>query len=279
MSCSTGGRTVKAEEALCRVQTEGWCIIDDVIPPDELATVSESSSVSLGGNTRLGGLISYDQSIAPYLVDERLKAIACGVLGPNYRIARNDAFVAKPGDAGTNWHADWPFSGDDSYSVAVPYGDLAMAVTTVWMLTDDAVGAVANVISSGSHRTHDNPAVSPGYSADTEISSQMLASVSAGSVLAFDSRLWHRTTANEGVERRLWLDIQYVAWWLDVSSMIPGLADYEARAEDLGYRPVGLRPLVDEPFRNLPDMVKPLFDHLRVDQEVIPWQSGEAQTL
>ena len=90
-------------------------------------------------------------------------------------------------------------------------------------------------------------------------------------MLAFDSRLWHRTTTNTGGERRFWLDIQYVPWWLDVTSMIPGLADYESRAEGLGYRPAEIRPLDEAAFAALSDTVKPLFDHLRLDQGVIAW--------
>ena len=210
------------------MRTEGWCVIDGVIPRPELAAVRDSVSATLAGRTELRGVIACDRSFAPYLVDERLTAIAMGMFGPESRIARTDAFAVEPGAAGTGWHADWPFSGDDSYRVAVPYGDLAMAVTTLWMLTDAPADAGATLIASGSHRTHDNPAVAHGYAADAEIASQMLPEVPAGSVLAFDSRLWHRTTANTGGERRFWLDIQYVPWWLDVTSMIPragGLRD------------------------------------------------------
>ena len=271
MRDTAGAHTVGAEEALRRVRTEGWCVIDDAIPHQELAAVRDSISASLAGRSELRGVIACDRSFASYLVDERLTAVTTGMFGPESRIARTDAFAAEPGAAGSGWHADWPFSGDDSYRVAVPYGDLAMAVNTLWMLTDAPADAGATLIASGSHRTHDNPAVAPGYAADAEIASQMLPEVPAGSVLAFDSRLWHRTTTNAGGERRLWLDIQYVPWWLDVTSMIPGLADYETRAEGLGYRPVEIRPLDEAAFGALPDAVKPLFDHLRLDQGVIAW--------
>ena len=54
--------------------------------------------------------------------------------------------------------------------------------------------------------------------------------------------------------------------------MLPGLADYEARAEGLGYRPADLRPLDDAAFAALPGAVQPLFDHLRLGQEVIAWR-------
>ena len=271
MNAAGNAYTVSADEALRRVQVEGWCVIDGVIPQDELGAVRDSVSATLAGRDELRGVIACDRSCAPYLVDERVTAIAEGVFGPASRIARTDAFAAGPGGAGTGWHADWPFAGGDSYRVAVPYGDLTMAVTTIWTLTDAPAEAGATLIVSGSHRTHDNPAVAPGYAADAEVASQMLPEVPAGSVLAFDSRLWHRTTANAGAERRLWLDIQFVPWWLDVTSMIPGLADYETRAEGLGYRPVEIRPLDEAAFAALPDAVQPLFDHLRLDQGVIAW--------
>ena len=174
MSGAEVAHAVGAEEALRRVRTEGWCVIDGVIPQHELAAVRDSVSATLGGRSALRGVIACDRSFAPYLVDERLTAIAEGMFGPESRIARTDAFAAEPGAAGSGWHADWPFSGDDSYRVAVPYGDLAMALTTLWRLTDAPADAGATVIASGSHRTHDNPAVAPGYATDAEIASQML---------------------------------------------------------------------------------------------------------
>lgn len=285
MSALRAAPAVGAEEALRRVRTEGWCVIDGVIPPDDLPAVRAGVTASLDGGAELRGVIARDRSFAPYLVDERLVAIARGVFGPDFRIARTDACAAgrgytgtdyaDTGWAGTGWHADWPFAGGDSYRVAVPYGDLTMAVTTIWTLSDDPEAPGAALIVSGSHRTHDNPAVAPGYDPAAAVASQMLPAVPAGSVLAFDSRLWHRHVpvagAGAGEEPRLWLEVQYVPWWLDVTSMIPGLADYETRAEGLGYRPVDLRPLDDAAFAALPDAVKPLFDHLRLDQEVIAW--------
>lgn len=273
MSAFRAAPAVGAEEALRRVRTEGWCVIDGVIPPDDLPAVRAGVTSALDGGAELRGVIARDRSFAPYLVDERLVAIARGVFGPEFRIARTDAGAAGRGYAGTGWRADWPFAGGDGYRVAVPYGDLTMAVTTIWTLSDDPAAPGATLIVSGSHRTHDNPAVAPGYDPAAAVASQMLPAVPAGSVLAFDSRLWHRHApgAGAGEEPRLWLDVQYVPWWLDVTSMIPGLADYETRAEGLGYRPVDLRPLDDAAFAALPDAVKPLFDHLRLDQEVIAW--------
>lgn len=276
MSARRAAPAVGAEEALRRVRTEGWCVIDGVIPPDDLPAVRAGVTAALDGGAELRGVIARDRSFAPYLVDERLVAIARGVLGPAFRIARTDACAAGRGSvsrdwAGTGWQADWPFAGGDSYRVAVPYGDLTMAVTTIWTLACDPAAPGATLIVSGSHRTHDNPAVAPGYDPAAAVASQMLPAVPAGSVLAFDSRLWHRRVPGAGEEPRLWLDVQYVPWWLDVTSMIPGLADYETRAEGLGYRPVDLRPLDDAAFAALPAAVQPLFDHLRLDQEVIAW--------
>ena len=290
MSAAGPAHTVSAEEALRRVRTEGWCVIDGVIPPADLAAVRAGVTAALDGRSELRGVIARDRSFAPYLIDERLAAIAAGVLGPEWRIARTDARAAAPNladpdPAGTGWHADWPFANarrgaGAGRRVAVPYGDLAMAVTTLWPLTGAPDAPGATLIVSGSHRTHDNPAAAAGYAAEARIASQMLPAVPAGSVLAFDSRLWHRHLPEPaapgpgpaGGEPRLWLDVQYAPWWLDLTSMLPGLADYEARAEGLGYRPADLRPLDDAAFAALPGAVQPLFDHLRLGQEVIAWR-------
>lgn len=286
MSAAGPARAVSPAEALRRVRTEGWCVIDGVIPPDDLPAVRAGVTAALDGRSELCGVIARDRSFAPYLLDERLAAIAEGVFGPAWRIARTDACAAgsgaagrgtaapDPEPAGAGWHADWPFSGAQRGAggdrrVAVPYGDLAMAVTTLWTLTGAPDAPGATLIVSGSHRTHDNPAVAPGYAADAPVASQMLPAVPAGSVLAFDSRLWHRHLPAD--KPFLWLDVQYAPWWLDLTGMMPGLADYEARAEGLGYRPAELRPLDDAAFCALPDAVQPLFDHLRLGQEVIAW--------
>ncbi len=284
MSIPEEFHTISSEEALRRVQTEGWCVIDGVIPQNSVNEVKDNLIAVLAGRSSVSGVITEDQSFVPFLLDERLSAISEGLFGDGYRIARTDVISAGSDYIGTGWHADWPFSGEGSYQVAAPYGDLSMALSTTWMLTDPSVATEGTLIVSGSHRTDGNPAGSgdadgDGYGVGDRVASQMLPEVPAGSVLAFDSRLWHRhTSANEvisagvdNVGQRLWLDIQYVPWWLDVSSMIPGLADYETRAEGLGYRPVELGLLDDAVFMDLPDSVKVLFDHLRIGQEVIPW--------
>ena len=151
----------------------------------------------------IGGLITKTQAFAPYVVDERMLGVAHARLGMPVRISMTHGIVTAPGYGCANV----PFSQRQDQNVVHPYPiDAPMHITTLWMLTHAPADAGATLIASGSHRTHDNPAVAQVCAADAEIASQ---------------------------------------WWLDVTSMIPGLADYETRAEGHGYRPAEIRPLHD----------------------------------
>ena len=69
--------TPTLEEQLLRLRLDGWCVVDSVIPAEDVASVRESvaaatlrhqrpdAPANIGHRT---GLINYDQSFAPYLV-------------------------------------------------------------------------------------------------------------------------------------------------------------------------------------------------------------------
>ena len=114
MSIPEEFHAISAEEALRRVQTEGWCVIDGVIPQNSVTEVKDSLIAVLAGRSSVSGVITEDQSFVPFLLDERLSAISEGLLGDGYRIARTDVISAGSDYIGTGWHAAWPFSGEGS---------------------------------------------------------------------------------------------------------------------------------------------------------------------
>ena len=140
------------------------------------------------------------------------------------------------------WHADWPYNQTNAAHIPAPYADTCSKLSSLWMLTEFNEETGGTLLLPGSHRVKTNPSGGDLFDREVPHPSELQICAPAGSVMLFDSRLWHRhTSANEvmsagvdNVGQRLWLDIQYVPWWLDVSSMIPGLADYETRAEGLG---------------------------------------------
>ena len=62
------------EDLVKRISIEGWCVVDGVIPPDEVVKVRDSLIATAEGRPErpgpmaaiaLRGLIAYDQAIAP----------------------------------------------------------------------------------------------------------------------------------------------------------------------------------------------------------------------
>ncbi len=70
------------DEQLMRLQLDGWCVLENVIPANEvslvhdsiLATTAQQRNPNAPQNIgHVLGVINYDQSVAPYLADQRLR--------------------------------------------------------------------------------------------------------------------------------------------------------------------------------------------------------------
>ena len=96
------------EQMRQRMYVDGWCVIEDVIPPGEIDAVHDSvlRTVDTYKHTRknapanigaVSGMIVYDQSFAPYLAEPRLLRLAASLLGSDLRISFNSSIVNYPG--------------------------------------------------------------------------------------------------------------------------------------------------------------------------------------
>ena len=151
-----------------RMYVDGWCLIEDVIPPAEIGAVHDSvlRTVDTYKHTRknapanigaVSGMIVYDQSFAPYLAEPRLLGLAESLLGTDLRISFNSSIVNYPGNERSRWHADWPFNQQNAGHIRAPYPDAVCHLTTLWMLTEFTAENGGTLIVSGSHRSNDNP--------------------------------------------------------------------------------------------------------------------------
>ena len=84
------------EEMLVCLRIDGWCVVPDVIPQDQIAPIRknvEETTYAHGIKTRADGvaackgLLAFDQSFAPCLADERILGIAAALFGPHVRIS------------------------------------------------------------------------------------------------------------------------------------------------------------------------------------------------
>lgn len=257
-----------------RMYVDGWCLIEDVIPPAEVDAVRDSvlRTVDTYRHTRkdapenigaVSGMISYDQSFAPYLTEPRLLGLAESLLGPDLRISYNSSIVNYPGNERTKWHADWPFNQHNASHIRAPYPDAVFHLTTLWMLSDFTDESGGTLIVSGSHRSNDNPTGGSVVPLFEPYPAEVCVTGRAGSVAVCDSRLWHSAGANESDKPRVGLAVRYAPWWLNLEVLRPNSGDRQ-RVFDAN---PGLTtanevpPVPRDVFERLPADVQLLFQH------------------
>ena len=158
------------------------------------------------------GLIAYDQSLAPYLTSSKVLGVVEAVFGSNVRASMTTALVTKPGQERGGWHSDWPFGQMQARHLPAPYPDVTAHLTTIWMLTPFTLEGGGTLLVPGSHRASNNPSDDNMGVADMDAyPTEVQATGSAGSVLIFDSRLWHSTAANDSGETRVAVVVRWGA--------------------------------------------------------------------
>ena len=193
------------EDHLLRLKLDGWCVLDNIIPTDDVTAIRESIIATTAKYRNpdapahighVSGIINYDQSIAPYLADERLMALLKAVLGLHVRISMTTGTINEPGNARGDWHADWPFNQRNAGAFPAPYPNIVAHITTIWMLASFTAASGGTLVVSGSHRMDNNPTGNNGVDPAAPYPTEINATGEAGSVLVMDSRLWHATAPN-----------------------------------------------------------------------------------
>ena len=258
----------------------GHCVIDAVIPPSEVGAVEAAvlAATSAARNPtapeaigHVPGLITHDQTLAPYLADERVMALVTAVLGPYTRISFTTGQTNYAGCQRQEWHADWPFNQSGAAHVPAPYRDGVMHLTTLWMLSP-MTEETGTILLPGTHRTATNPSV-PGAAGSfgplDARPGETRAVGSAGSVLVLDSRLWHCVPPNSASSPRVAVAVRYAPWWFDTSVVMPSsparvrIVDSVGSIDTAGI-PLGnpAQPAVPPSvWKALPPAVRPLYAH------------------
>ena len=82
------------QDILLHLRVDGWCVIPNVIPASRVDATRSSVEATAEKLARAGksdgvrsvkGLVSHDQSIAPYLADKHVLDVAEALFGPLYR--------------------------------------------------------------------------------------------------------------------------------------------------------------------------------------------------
>jgi hypothetical protein len=261
------------EQSVRELRDDGFCLVEDVIPADRIDSVraslsktialerKRSAATTTGGVSFVAGLIGRDQSFAPYVADQRLLGLAEALLGAHMRISFTSAIFNEPGNPRGNWHADWPFNQRNAGHISAPYPDACMHLTSLWMISPFTRENGGTLIVPGSHRTTNNPTGNNGVDPDSPYPSELLVTGNAGSVILFDSRLWHCPNTNQSSETRVALAVRYAPWWLNLDLLRPGSDERKRMVDEPGATENQVPPVPAAVFEQLPPNVKPLFRH------------------
>ena len=253
-----------------QLREEGWCVVPGVIPAGEVEAVRDSVEATVAERRRPDGppgighltaVVNYDQCLTPYLAHPGVTGLVRGLLGQHIRISFTTGTINYPGNLRGGWHADWPFNQTNAAHIPAPYGGAPIKLSSLWMLSEFSPHTGGTLVVPGSHRAPINPSGGAAFDREAPHPSELQIAGPAGSVMLFDSRLWHCVATNHSDAPRVAMNIGYAPWWLNLEPTRKGSPEYQAMVVETGGKP-NETPLIPAPvFAALPTQVQALVRH------------------
>ena len=137
------------------------------------------------GTDRLADLVNKGEMFRPCFTDPRMLACMAHVLG-DFKLSSLNFRAARPGQGHQNLHGDW--------GGPVEPGDYQVC-NSIWLLDDFTTGNGATRVVPGSHRFGAVPRLALADPAAPR-PDEVLVTGPAGTVVVFNSHLWHGGTQN-----------------------------------------------------------------------------------
>jgi len=274
------------EENLKELEMDGYCILKNIIPDEEIDGVRESlvtaqtrrneqskaemektrargHRIGTQGVGVLNQVINETQSFAPYVADRRIKETVEAVFGPHARISCTDCVVNLPGNQRGYLHADWPYNATNASHIPPPYPDVLLHLSSLWMLSPFTPETGGTIVVPGSHKSNNNPAAGgmSNVDRDSPYPGELQVTGRPGSVMLYDSRLWHAVAPNCSDQPRVALRIRYAPWWLNLNPSMIGTPEHSSMVVDTGGKNYDCPPVKRDVYESLPAAVKPLYRH------------------
>ena len=155
------------DQMLGYLRINGWCVIPDVIPQAQIASIRESvEETTYSHGIRTGtdgvatrkGLLAFNQSFAPLPRGQSHPSVSQRRYSERtYESPSRPPISTFPEMRAGGWHADWPFNQNNAGHIPAPYPDAVIHLTTLWMLSPFTPETGATLIVPGSHRSNNNP--------------------------------------------------------------------------------------------------------------------------
>lgn len=201
-------------EHVGHVRENGYAIVQNAIAPELVAKLRAAldrmetehdlgySKTSFEGKKtlRFYNLLAYDPAFQQIPIHSNTLPIAEGVLDKGLLLSSISGITIGPGEKAQALHGD-------SQMIPLPRPHVTIALNCMWCLVDYTEANGATRIVPGSHRYDTNPEYGKEYET-------VAAEAPAGSVIFFDSQLWHGGGANTTDARRYGIANYYCAGWV-----------------------------------------------------------------
>ena len=206
------------QDHAARIRAAGFTILEHAVPPDLIARLiavldaierdhgqSFAKTTFEGLNTvRINNLLAYDDVFWQVPLHDSALAIAEQVLDKELLLSSFCSLTLGPGQTAQPLH-------EDTQQIPLPRPHPPLAVNAIWALSDFTVGNGATLVVPGSHTFPTSPEYGQAYGPTDGV---VAVTMQAGSILLFDSALWHAGGANTSQARRYALSCYYGAGWI-----------------------------------------------------------------
>jgi hypothetical protein len=271
-------------ENLSRLKADGWCLIEDLIPDRYVLEVRESllhrgriereewsriqEQWKSSGHTvpgpevgRVQDVYSQIPEITEFLTDGRVVAIGESFFGPNMRVSSVGVIITNPGSQRGGWHADWPFNQTMAAHIAAPYQDAVLQLSGIVMVTEFVAENGATLIVPGTHRLPSNPTANIGVDQFVALPDEAPVTGRSGSLLLYDSRLWHAAAPNNSNQIRVAITVRYAPWWLNLEVKRSGSPDHKRLVLGGKGKDNSAPAIPRKVFERFPAKARPFFCH------------------
>lgn len=199
---------------LNRLREDGYTVLEGIVSPASVAALVDAlerlQRIPGFGNARtefeglntvrINNLLAYDEAFWQVPIQPDILAVAERVLEPELLLSSFCSLILGPGQGAQPLHAD-------TQLIPLPRPHMTITLNAIWALSDFTEENGATRIVPGSHRL-DHP---PEYGREYET---VPALMPAGSIMLFDSALWHAGGTNHSDGRRFGLSCAYCLGWM-----------------------------------------------------------------
>ncbi len=197
-----------------RVREQGYTVLERLVDADTVAQLKEALSriereqgIGYAKTTfeglrtvRINNLLVHDPVLWQVPLQPTVLALAEALLDRELLLHSFCSLILGPGQDAQPMH-------EDTQLIPLPRPHPPIVVNAIWALSDFTVANGATRIVPGSHLRDAAPEYGRAYDG-------IVATMPAGSVMVFDSALWHAGGANTTDERRWAFSCSYCAGWM-----------------------------------------------------------------